>query len=76
MKIVYGYQQDGAFLIATVRDDMLSDDINDIKEGIDAVPTEGESYVEISRADCQKIAKHMQFGKKGEIRVVDMESSR
>ena len=73
MKLVYGYQQDGTFLLATVEDDYLSENINEIKETIDAVQMDGESYVEISRADCQKIAKHMQFGKKGDIRVTDKE---
>lgn len=74
MKIVYGYQQDGTFLLATVEDDSLSESVDEIKQTINAVQYEGEAYVEISRSDCQKIAKHMQFGKKGDIRTVDKEA--
>jgi hypothetical protein len=69
MKIVYGYQENGDFLLATVEDDSLSEDIDAIKQTITAVQLEGESFVEIGRADCQKVAKLMQFGKKGDIRV-------
>jgi len=71
MKIVYGYQQDGTFLIARVEDDCLSESVDDIKQTINAVQCEGESYVEIRRADCQKILKHMQFGKKGDMRITE-----
>lgn len=71
MKIVYGYQKDGSFLLATVQDDSLSENIEEIKQTLSAVQCEGESYVEISRADCQKVAKLMQFGKKGDIRIAD-----
>lgn len=71
MKIVYGYQQNGTFLLATVQDDSLSENIDEIKQTVDAVQLEGESFVEIGRADCQKVAKLMQFGKKGDIRVAD-----
>lgn len=78
MKIVYGYQENGTFLLATVEDDYLdylSENVDEIKQMLNEVQCEGESYVEIGRAVCQKIAKHMQFGKKGDIRVMDKESS-
>jgi len=71
MKIVYGYQENGDFLLATVEDDSLSENIDVIKQTITAVQLEGASFVEIGRADCQKVAKLMQFGKKGDIRVAD-----
>lgn len=75
MKIVYGYQQDGTFLLATAEDDYLSENVDEIKRTLNAVQCEGESYVEIGRGDCQKIAKHMQFGKKGDIRTIDKDSA-
>jgi len=42
MKIVYGYQKNGMFLIATVQDDYLSENVDEIKETINAVQCEGE----------------------------------
>ncbi len=30
-----------------------------------------EQFAALTRSECQKIAKHMQFGKKGEERVVE-----
>lgn len=30
-----------------------------------------EHFVALTRAECQKISKHMQFGKKGDERVID-----
>jgi hypothetical protein len=71
MKIVYGYQKNGMFLIATVQDDCLSENIDEIKQTINAVQGEGESYVEIGRTECQTILKLMQFGKKGDIRIME-----
>jgi hypothetical protein len=75
VKIVYGYQENGTFLLATVEDDYLSANVDEIKQMLNEVQCEGESYVEIGRAVCQKIAKHMQFGKTGDIRTVDKEST-
>lgn len=71
MKVVYGYQPNGQFVIITVQDDGLSEDVDQMKKTIDAVTCKGESYVEIPRAVCQKISKLMQFGKTGEIRITD-----
>jgi hypothetical protein len=76
VKIVYGYQKDGSFLLATVGDDSLSEHTDEIKQTIDSVQLEGEAYVEISRADCQTVAKHMQFGRKGDIRIMDPKSAK
>lgn len=72
MKLIYGYQNDGKFLILKIRDDGLSEDVNEAKQTVDSVQYEGESYVELDRATCQKLVKHMQFGKKGEMRVADI----
>lgn len=47
----YGYDKEGQFVIQAREDD------------------HGQPYLEqlvsLSRAECQKISKHMQFGKKG-----------
>jgi hypothetical protein len=71
MKLVYGYESNGNLLITTVDDDSLSDNPDDIKQLIDSVSSEGEGYVELSRKACQVVSKHMQFGKNGQMRVLD-----
>lgn len=57
-RVYHGYDENGDFHIKVV---MSS--------------TDGEGpfkdSVELTRLECQKISKHMQFGKKGEERVVE-----
>lgn len=55
--VYHGYGIDGEFYIRTVEES----------------PGEGaeQKTVALSRAECQNISKHMQFGKKGEERVVE-----
>jgi hypothetical protein len=53
----HGYDKDGNF---TIR----------VSESDPGFLTE-EQNITLTRAECQKVSKHMQFGKKGEERVID-----
>lgn len=53
----YGYDKEGQFVIQ-VRED---------NPGFAYL----EQSVDLTRAECQKISKHMQFGKKGEERMLE-----
>lgn len=55
--IQYGYTEKGEFEISVVEE----------SPGMHRE----ESRVYLTRAECQKISKHMQFGKKGEERVIE-----
>jgi hypothetical protein len=56
--VQYGYDQGGRFVIQVVEDDYRNQSCSD-------------QTISLTRAECQKILKHMQFGKKGEQRVVE-----
>ena len=62
MKLIYGYHKNGKFIIATT-DHLVSLGAGD----------PGENVIELDRDVCQKIAKHMQFGRKGDIRTLVIE---
>lgn len=55
--ITHGYNEDGNF---TIR----------VSESDPGFLTE-EQNITLTRAECQKISKHMQFGKKGDERAID-----
>lgn len=55
--VLHGYDKDGNFVIR-------------VSESNPGFLTE-EQTIALTRAECQKISKHMQFGKKGEQRVIE-----
>jgi hypothetical protein len=59
--VYYGYNADGDFEIK----------IKVEAPGCVGVHIEETEPLQLSRAECQKISKHMQFGKKGEERVIE-----
>lgn len=60
--VYYGYDKDGNF---TIR----------VSESAPGTAAE-EQNITLTRAECQKVSKHMQFGKKGEERVIDTVNGR
>lgn len=55
--VYYGYGVTGVFYIKVVHETPDGDG--------------SEQQIDLTRSECQKVSKHMQFGKKGEKRVVE-----
>ncbi len=55
--VYHGFADSGEFLIKVVEE----------SPGM----AREEAQIALTRAECQKISKHMQFGKKGEERVIE-----
>jgi hypothetical protein len=60
-RIDYGYNEKGEFVIE-LTEAALEDDGETIAEG------PFESSIILMRKECQRISKHMEFGKKGDMR--------